>query len=33
MDALDRSIVALLQEDGRIRYTEIAKALDVYRRP
>ncbi|HSG15379.1 MAG TPA: Lrp/AsnC family transcriptional regulator [Anaerolineae bacterium] len=29
MDALDRSIVALLQEDGRIRYTEIAKALDV----
>ena len=29
MDALDRSIVALLQEDGRMRYTEIAKALDV----
>jgi Lrp/AsnC family transcriptional regulator for asnA, asnC and gidA len=29
MDVLDRSIVALLQEDGRMRYTEIAKALDV----
>jgi Lrp/AsnC family transcriptional regulator for asnA, asnC and gidA len=29
MDALDRSIVALLQEDGRMSYTEIAKALDV----
>ncbi len=29
MDALDRSIVALLQKDGRMRYTEIAKALDV----
>lgn len=29
MDTLDRSIVALLQEDGRMRYTTIAKALDV----
>lgn len=29
MDTLDRSIVALLQEDGRMRYTEIAKSLDV----
>jgi Lrp/AsnC family transcriptional regulator for asnA, asnC and gidA len=29
MDALDRSIVALLQKDGRMRYTEIAKELDV----
>jgi Lrp/AsnC family transcriptional regulator for asnA, asnC and gidA len=29
MDTLDRSIVALLQEDGRMRYTEIAKVLDV----
>ncbi len=29
MDALDHSIVALLQEDGRMRYTEIAKILGV----
>ena len=29
MDALDHSIVSLLQKDGRMRYTEIAKALDV----
>jgi len=29
MDELDRSIVALLQRDGRMRYTEIAQALDV----
>lgn len=29
MDALDRSIIAFLQEDGRMRYTEIAKALGV----
>jgi Lrp/AsnC family transcriptional regulator for asnA, asnC and gidA len=29
MDELDLSIVAFLQEDGRMRYTEIAKALDV----
>ena len=29
MDELDRSILAFLQEDGRSRYTEIAKALDV----
>lgn len=29
MDELDRSIVAFLQKDGRMRYTEIAKALDV----
>lgn len=29
MDTLDRSIVALLQEDGRMRYTTIAKALGV----
>ena len=29
MDNLDRSIVALLQEDGRTRYTEIAKVLNV----
>jgi Lrp/AsnC family transcriptional regulator for asnA, asnC and gidA len=29
MDTLDHSIVAFLQEDGRMRYTEIAKALDV----
>ena len=29
MDELDRSIVSLLQNDGRTRYTEIAKALNV----
>ena len=29
MDTLDLSIVALLQKDGRIRYTEIAKILGV----
>ena len=29
MDSLDRSIIAFLQEDGRMRYTEIAKALSV----
>lgn len=29
MDSLDHSIVALLQKDGRMRYTEIAKVLDV----
>jgi Lrp/AsnC family transcriptional regulator for asnA, asnC and gidA len=29
MDALDRSIVAILQEDGRTRFTEIAKSLNV----
>ncbi len=29
MDSLDRSIVAILQEDGRTRFTEIAKTLDV----
>ena len=29
MDALDHSIAALLQKDGRIRYTEIAKILGV----
>jgi len=29
MDELDRSILAFLQEDGRSRYTEIAKALNV----
>ena len=29
MDELDRSIVALLQEDGRMRFTEIAKTLGV----
>jgi Lrp/AsnC family transcriptional regulator for asnA, asnC and gidA len=29
MDALDRSIVALLQEDGRMRFTQIAQNLDV----
>jgi Lrp/AsnC family transcriptional regulator for asnA, asnC and gidA len=29
MDALDHSIVALLQEDGRMRFTEIAKSLNV----
>ena len=29
MDELDRSIVALLQQDGRMRYTNIAKAVNV----
>lgn len=29
MDELNRSIVALLQRDGRMPYTEIAKALNV----
>ena len=29
MDALDRSIVGLLQEDGRMRYTHIAQTLGV----
>jgi Lrp/AsnC family transcriptional regulator for asnA, asnC and gidA len=29
MDELDRSIVAFLQEDGRTRFTKIAKALNV----
>ena len=29
MDALDRSIVAILQKDGRTRFTEIAKTLNV----
>ena len=29
MDSLDRSIVAILQKDGRTRFTEIAKTLDV----
>ena len=29
MDSLDRSIVAILQEDGRARFTEIAKTLGV----
>ncbi|VAW42701.1 hypothetical protein MNBD_CHLOROFLEXI01-289 [hydrothermal vent metagenome] len=29
MDELDRSILTFLQEDGRKRYTEIAKALNV----
>lgn len=29
MDELDRSIVAFLQKDGRMPYTEIAEALEV----
>lgn len=29
MDTLDHSIVAFLQKNGRMPYTEIAKALDV----
>lgn len=29
MDSLDRSIVTILQNDGRARFTEIAKTLDV----
>ena len=29
MDDLDRSIVAILQKDGRTRYTDIAKTLKV----
>jgi Lrp/AsnC family transcriptional regulator for asnA, asnC and gidA len=29
MDDLDRSIVSFLQEDGRTRFTEIARALNV----
>jgi Lrp/AsnC family transcriptional regulator for asnA, asnC and gidA len=29
MDTLDRSIVALLQEDGRMHYTRISQILDV----
>ncbi|MFQ5419810.1 MAG: Lrp/AsnC family transcriptional regulator [Anaerolineae bacterium] len=29
MDELDRSIVTFLQKDGRTRFTEIAKALNV----
>jgi Lrp/AsnC family transcriptional regulator for asnA, asnC and gidA len=29
MDALDRSIVGLLQEDGRMHYTHIAQTLGV----
>ena len=29
MDELDRSILSFLQEDGRSRFTDIAKALDV----
>lgn len=29
MDELDRSIVALLQKDGRMHYTEIADTLNV----
>ncbi len=29
MDDLDRSIVTLLQQDGRMRFTDMARALDV----
>ena len=29
MDAPDHSIIFLLHEDGRMQYTEIAKASDV----
>ena len=29
MDTLDLSIIGFLQNDGRMRYTDIAKALDV----